>query len=336
MSEFRQDPVTGIWTLLVPERAGRPKDLSRSSEGLGGPETCPLCRGHEHMTPPTLAEHRSPGDDGWTTRVVTNKYPMLGAPPESLGCDDLPAPEPYAAVSGFGGHELVIETPRHAQGLAGYSAEHASLLVDTIVERVRYWHDDGRVAVTALFRNWGANAGASLAHSHTQLVALPRVPSATVRELGNFVGYAERHAGGCLLCAAIAADDAGGRVVFDDGMTVVHSPYAAPIPYAMRIAPRDHAPGILGLTREQRDSLGRALSACAVAYDRAFGDPAFNLAWHLAPYRVADTGALPYHWHIEAIVRTSDQAGYEWATGGYLNQVDPDDAAGALRDALRL
>jgi UDPglucose--hexose-1-phosphate uridylyltransferase len=336
MSEFRQDPVTGVWTLVVPERAGRPKDFSRPPEESGDADTCPLCRGREHLTPPTIAERRLPGESGWTTRVVNNKYPALGAPPESLGCDDVAAPEPYAAVTGFGGHELIVETPRHGEGLAEYSPEHARLLVDTVVDRVRHWHDDGRVAITVLFRNWGAAAGASLAHAHTQLVALPRVPNATVRELGNFVGYAETHGGACVLCAAIAADEAGGRTVFDDGITVVQSPYAAPIPYALRIAPRDCSAGILGLTSEQRDSLGASLTACARAYDRGFGDPAFNMMWHLAPYRVADTSALPYHWHVDAMLRTSDQAGYEWATGGYLNQVDPDDAASSLRDALHV
>lgn len=334
MSEFRLDPVTGVWTLLAPERADRPKDFSRAPEEPGAAEGCPLCPGHESMTPPTLLEARLPGEETWTTRVVANKYPALVAPRESLGADDVPAPDPYCAVTGFGGHEVIVETPRHAEGLAEYSPEHARLVVDAVVARVRHWHDDGRVSAAVLFRNWGAAAGASLGHAHTQLVALPRVPGALVRELGNFVGHAEKHRGACVLCAALEVDDVGRRTVFDDGTTVVQSPYAAPIPYAVRIVPREHAPGILGLSGDQRDSLGRALVACARAYAGVFGDPSFNLMWHVAPYRVADTGAMPFHWHIEAMVRTSDQAGYEWATGGYLNQVDPDDAARELRDAL--
>ena len=334
MSEFRQDPVTGVWTLVVPERAGRPKDFSRTPEEATDAERCPLCAGHEHMTPPTLYLGRLPGVEGWVTRVVDNKFPALTAPPDLLGADEIDAPPPYHGMTGFGGHEVIVETPRHGEGLADYSAEHARALVDTLVERVRYWRDDGRVAHTLVFRNWGAKASASLAHAHMQLAAMPRVPAVVTREMGNFMSFASQSGGRCVLCAALETDDAGGRTVWDDGVTAVQSPWAAPIPYALRIAPRRHGPSILDLTTEERDSFGRAMVAAARAYRGLFGDPAFNFVLHVAPYRIAELGAIPYHWHAELIVRTSDQAGFEWGSGGYLNVIDPDDAAEQLRGVL--
>ncbi len=334
MSEFRQDPVTGAWTLIVPERAGRPKDLSRSADEAMDPEHCPLCAGHEQMTPPTLYLGQLPGIGDWVTRVVNNKFPALAAPAESPGSEDIDAPDPYRGRTGFGGHEVIIETPRHGEGLADYSEEHSRVLADTLVDRVRYWRDDGRVAHTLVYRNWGAKAGASLAHAHMQLAAMPQVPAAVTREMGNFLTYADQTRGRCVLCAAMEADEFGARTVWTDGVMSLQSPWAAPIPYALRLAPLRHSPSIIDLTSEERASFGRAMVVVARAYAGLFGDPAFNFVLHVAPYRIAEIGAIPYHWHAEFILRTSDMAGFEWGSGGYLNVIDPDDAAEQLRNAL--
>jgi UDPglucose--hexose-1-phosphate uridylyltransferase len=333
VSEFRLDPVTGVWTVVAPERAGRPKDFRRSAAEADADESCPFCGGHERMTPASRFEGFLPGHPSWTTRVFENRFPALTAPDDADGSDSLPAPEPYEACTGFGVHEVVVETPRHGEGLADFTPEHAALVVDTWAERLRKWGTDPRFAAAVVFRNWGLSAGASLAHAHSQIVVLPRVPDALVRELGNFSGAASQGRG-CVLCEAIGLDDREGRTVFDDGLTVVQSPYAAPIPYFMRVSPRRCAPSITDCTSEERASLGAALVAAARAVTGVFGDVAFNLVLHVAPYTTRRVPGLPFHWHAEVILRTSDQAGFEWGSGLYTNAVDPDDAARSLREGL--
>jgi UDPglucose--hexose-1-phosphate uridylyltransferase len=167
-----------------------------------------------------------------------------------------------------------------------------------------------------------------------QLAALPRIPDAIGKEAANFMTYADQHGGACVLCAAQQADDEGGRTIYDDGLTVVQSPWAAPIPYALRLSPKRHAPSILDLTAEERDSFGRALVATSGGLKELFGDPAFNIIVHIAPFRLSQLGAVPYHWHVQFILRTSDQAGFEWGTGQFLNVIDPDEAAAQLREAV--
>jgi UDPglucose--hexose-1-phosphate uridylyltransferase len=331
VSELRQDPVTGVWTIVAPERAGRPKDFSRSAAERSDPGGCVFCPGNEHMTPPQrLArslEGGRPGD--WTVRVFENLFPAVSDDGAEIA-EPIPAPGPYRALAGLGVHEVVVETPRHGEGLADYSPGHAGLLADVYAERLALWHDDPRFAAAVLFRNWGAAAGASLAHAHTQLVVLPRAPDAIVRELGNFTeGFSGGY--GCVLCGANSADDDGGRTVFDDGVTVVQSPFAAPIPYFMRISPRRCSASLTDATREERASFGVALVAAAQAIRRVFGDVAFNVVVHVAPYSAERAGGLPFHWHADVILRTSDQAGLEWSSGAYINVVDPDAAAEALR-----
>jgi UDPglucose--hexose-1-phosphate uridylyltransferase len=103
----------------------------------------------------------------------------------------------------------------------------------------------------------------------------------------------------------------------------------------MRISPRGCSASLADATAAERASLGRALVASARALHGAFGDVAFNLVVHDAPYSAQHAG-LPFHWHIEVLPRTSDQAGFEWGSGVYTNVVDPDVAAAALRTGLAL
>ncbi len=333
MSELRQDPVTGIWTVVATGRAGRPKDFGRAPSESADAVDCPFCAGREAMTPPTRWEAALPDHEGWTVRVVENKFPALSAPDDADGSDDLDAPAPYKARTGFGVHEVIIETPVHDQGLADYAPDHSALLADAYAARLAHWREDGRFAAALLFRNWGWAAGASLSHAHTQLVAMARVPDALVREIGNFA-QAASDGRPCPLCDAMRVDGAGGRTVWDDGVVAVQSPYAAPIPYFLRIAPTRCSASLADSPDAERASFGAALVAAARAVRGVFGDVAFNVVVHVAPYSAQRLAGLPFHWHADVVLRTSDQAGFEWGSGTYINVIDPDEAARVLREGL--
>lgn len=334
MSQLRTDPVTGVTTVVEPERAGRPRDHAHSVEILTDPADCPFCPGHEDRTPPARLEVALPGASPWTVRVFENLYPALVAGPDDQWPREIDAPWPYTGTTGFGVHEVIVESPQHDGQAADFSPEHAALLAGVWSSRIREWREDGRFACALVFRNVGAAAGASMSHPHSQLIALPRVPASLVAELGNFSQEASER-GRCVLCSAMAADDAGGRIVFDDGITVVHTPWASPSPYFMRIAPRAHSETLADAGKEQRASLGAALTAAARALRGALGDVAYNMVVHDAPYSAQHAG-LPYHWHVEFLPRFGDQAGFEWGSGVYTNVMDPDVAGAALRAALAM
>ena len=299
---------------------------------------CPFCAGHEDQSPPAVWQAVTPQDQAagraWTVRVVPNKFPALQVTGDDDGCEPLEAPDPYEALRGFGGHEVVIETPRHDHRLADFSASHARLIVDAYAARLAFWRDDGRTACAVAFRNEGALAGASLAHAHTQLIALPRVPGPLVHEIGNFSTYADANGGACLLCAAAEADSGAGLVIFDDGITRVVSPWAALSPYFVRIVPRRCAPTFADASDPERDSLAAALVAVARAYRGGAGDPAFNLIARTAPFSVERTRVLPFHWHVDVVPRFTCAAGFEVGTGWGINSTGPQRAAELLRSAI--
>lgn len=334
MSEVRQDPVTGVSVVLEPRRAGRPRGHGRTPDEATDIAECPFCPGHEDMTPPTRLELGASECGTWAVRVFENRYPALSAGPDEDWARELDAPWPYRGTTGFGVHEVIVESAGHHDTLADYGEGHATLLVEAWAERIGVWRADARFAAAVLFRNFGRAAGASQSHPHTQLIAMPRVPESLVRELGQFAQEATE-GGRCVLCAAMDADDAGGRTIFDDGITVAHSPWAAPSPYFVRIAPRRCSATLADATSEERASFGRALVAVARALRGALGDVAHNIVLHDAPYSAQRAG-LPFHWHAEVLPRVGGQAGLEWGSGVYLNVIDPDEAAATLRGGLVL
>ena len=58
--------------------------------------------------------------------------------------------------------------------------------------------------------------------------------------------------------------------------------------------------------------------------------PPYNLLIHSAPVGEA---ADYYHWHVEIMPKLTKVAGFEWATGFYLNPTSPEEAAQVLRSA---
>jgi UDPglucose--hexose-1-phosphate uridylyltransferase len=340
VSELRRDPLTGVWTIYAPVRQERPVDFTpeNSSPPLAEAADCAFCPGREDRTPPAVWSAVAPDDAAaglaWTVRVVPNLYPALEAGPDEDGAFPADAPAPYEACTGFGGHEVVIETPRHSEGLADLSPDHARLVVDAWASRLAHWRDDGRTSCAVLFRNQGSLSGASLAHAHTQLIVLPRVPDAIGREIGNFTTYADAHEGRCLLCDMADADAEDGLTVFDDGVTRVLSPWAATSPYLLRVLPHRCSYTFSDASDAERDSLALALVTAARAYRDGLGDPSFNLVVHAAPFGVERTGALPFHWHLELVPRFSCSAGFEVGTGMGINSTGPVRAAERLRGAI--
>ena len=60
--------------------------------------------------------------------------------------------------------------------------------------------------------------------------------------------------------------------------------------------------------------------------------PPYNLLIHSAPLHESAAADF-YHWHVEIIPTLTKVAGFEWATGFYLNPTSPEEAAQVLRDA---
>jgi UDPglucose--hexose-1-phosphate uridylyltransferase len=331
MSELRKDPVTGRWVIISTERRKRPTDFRLESAKMARDDSCPFCEGHERMTPRELLAHRrngsSPNTAGWDLRVVPNQFPVLRVE----GTLDRQGEGLFDKMNGIGAHEVIIETPRHEETLATMGDAAVEQVLWAFRERVQDLKQDRRFRCIIVFKNHGKAAGASLEHSHSQLIALPIVP----REVRDEVDGARAHYTAkerCVFCDIVRQEAQDGRrLIAENADMAAVAPYAPRFPFETWILPKRHQALFEDAPRHEYASLARLLGDVLRRMNRALRVPPYNLLIHSAP--LAEPAEDYYHWHVEIIPTLTKVAGFEWATGFYLNPTAPEEAAQVLRDA---
>jgi UDPglucose--hexose-1-phosphate uridylyltransferase len=328
--ELRKDPIVGRWVIISTERANRPLDLPRDPPAPRQDAShCPFCPGHEDKAPHELFAFRdrgsAPNAPGWSLRVVPNRFPAL----KIEGQLDRQGEGLYDKMNGIGAHEVIIETPRHELALCDLEEEAIERVAIAARERVIDLKRDTRFRYVMMFKNHGAAAGASLDHSHSQLIALPVVPvnvSEMMRGARHYYEYKER----CIFCDIIKQELADGRrVIYDNPGFVVVAPFAPKQPFETWILPKAHHATFEEAPVAGFRQLANALRTALRRLNTALADPPYNFMLHTAPFN--DFGASYFHWHIEIMPTLTKVAGFEWGSGFYINPTPPEDAAAFLR-----
>ena len=331
MSELRKDPITGRWVIISTERRKRPNDFRLESVEITPDPSCPFCEGHEAMTPHEIFAIRRHGghadSPGWDLRVVPNQFPVLRVEVTL----DRQGEGLFDKMNGIGAHEVIIETPRHEETLATMSDAAVEQVLWACRERVQDLRRDLRFRYIIIFKNHGAAAGSSVNHSHTQLIALPIVP----REVRDEVDGAKAHfqvKERCVFCDVLRQDMTDGRrLIAETSDMIALAPYAPRFPFETWILPRRHHSHFEDTPRQEVASLARLLADILRRMNRSLRNPPYNLLIHSAPF--AEAATEYYHWHVEIIPKLTKVAGFEWATGFYVNPTSPEEAAQVLRDA---
>jgi UDPglucose--hexose-1-phosphate uridylyltransferase len=339
MSELRWDPIKLHWVIIATERGRRPRDFQAQGE-TAGVVACPFCYGNEDKTPPEIFAVRPsgmPNTANWQVRVIPNKYPALRVE----GTLDSRAYGMYDVMNGIGAHEVIIETPDHDRSLADLTT--AEITDVLIAYRVRYLdlRKDFRFRYMVLFKNHGTRAGATLHHSHSQLIAVPLLPPVAFTQLKvarNYFSDKER----CIFCDVIEFElREGTRVVREFADFVILTPYASTSPFELRLYPKRHSHDFALMNDAQLAGLAVALKDMLQRIKTVLNDPPYNFIlltappMHRRPGKPGHWSSLEYdyHWHIELVPRLTQVAGFEWGTGFYINPTSPEDAAEFLREA---
>ena len=300
--------------MVAPSRAQRP-GARRAEESFEHEEAgCPFCEGREQATPPETYALGPPGRPadapGWWVRVVPNKFPAFGPWDEGGERTGL-----FARRAAVGRQEVVVHAPRHVLSLADLTSRELAHVGEAWRARAETARVQGFPFVQALV-NEGRGAGASLAHSHSQLVWLREEPPIVAQERAE-----QRVADDCLLCRLLREElDKRVRVVAERDGLVLLCPFAGRGPYEMLVAP-------LACEADPfaSEELTPALTLAADGIRRlraAERSVPLNLWLH-----------APGHWHIELLPRLTVLAGLELGAGYYLNTLAPESAAGVLREA---
>ena len=330
MSELRKDPVTGRWVIISTERRKRQSDFLLESVQIAPDSSCPFCEGHEQMTPPELLavgrDGGGPDTPGWTLRVIPNQFPVLRVE----GTLDRQGEGLFDKMNGIGAHEVIVESPRHEDTLATLDEGAVEQVLLAAAARVQDLKRDQRFRYIVIFKNHGTAAGAALDHSHSQLIALPIVPREVRDEVDGARGHYEKKER-CVFCDILRQEVADGRrLVAENADMVAVAPYAPRFPFETWILPRRHQALFEDAPRQAYPALARLLVDILRRMNKALRLPPYNLLVHSAP--VGEPAGEYYHWHVEIIPKLTKVAGFEWATGFYLNPTPPEEAAQVLRD----
>ena len=329
MPELRKDPIVGRWVIISIERGKRPTDfISPSQRKKGG--FCPFCPGNEYTTPPEIMAFRPVGSQantpGWTLRVMPNKFPALqiygelGKTGEGL----------FDKMNGIGAHEVIVETPEHNLSLATMSHKAVEDVLWACFLRHADLKKDQRFKYALIFKNEGEVAGASLEHTHTQIIALPIIPKLVKEELDasrQHYEFKER----CIFCDVINQELSDGkRVIYENAKYVALSPFAPRAPFETWILPKKHM-SMFSPPDKNFSDLAEILQRTLKQMERILDTPPYNFIIHTSPFY--DEINDYYHWHIEIVPKLTRIAGFEWGSGFYINPTPPEESAKFMREA---
>ena len=331
MPELRRDPIVGRWVIIDNTNPKRPQDFHVEPHHYEEDDNCPFCYGNEHMTPPEIqsirAEKTSPNTPGWQVRVVPNKFPALQIEGEldkrGLGIFDM--------SNGIGAHEVIIDTPYHTKDFADLELSEIQKIIEMYCLRSRDLQNDKRFKYTMIFKNYGSGAGATLDHSHSQLIALPMIPKNVLEELSGaaeYFNFKER----CIFCDIVQQEiDEKERIIAQGKNFISFCPFVPRFPFEVWIMPKSHKLFFYDMNPDEIAELAKALKDVLLRMRIALHDPPYNFIIHTSPINGEDHPG--YHWHMEIMPRVSRIAGFEWGTGFYAVPTPPEMAVKYLKEA---
>jgi len=346
--EIRINPIIPAESVLVATaRSMRPRKAEDPAprDTRRHVDSCPFCRGNEDKTPPQIRSYPEQGP--WEIRIVENLYPVLGnersQPGLVFGLQQ--------AIDGYGRHEVIIDHHQHGIAVHEMEARHLGLLFTVYQQRMRelYAMDD-RLRYVLVFKNFGPAAGASMAHTHSQIIATPVVPQNVHDEVTNSAQYYQRNQH-CIFCSLIDEaltfeatiyDRNSGQILrrINVGQYVVErgekfiaiKPFASRYEWEVHILPLNHNSNYLEASREELEDFAAVMQRTMARLDAVIGGAQYNFFLHTLPHgEQYQNCKASYHWHLEICPRTSIPTGFELGSGLFVNTINPEQAAEKLR-----
>ena len=350
IKEIRIDPVVPTESVLVSTVRGqrpRKKEEPAPRDTRSHVSTCPFCQGNEQMTPPEIMSYRENGQ--WSIRIVENLYPVLSEDTRGASINE----GLRQTIDGYGRHEVIIDHHNHGIAIHQMSVQHLVSLFSVYQQRMQQLYDgDSRLRYVLLFKNFGPAAGASIPHTHSQLIALPVVPENVQAEV-HFSSSYYREYHRCVYCALIDEAmsftatvydrehgesqrklDVGNYVVERNDSFIALKPFASRFEWEVHILPVQHAADFLDLSGDDIEAFASVFQRTMARLDSVLGGAQYNFFLHTIPRNFHHQDfSQSYHWHLEICPRTSIPSGFELGSGLYVNTVCPESAAKRLREA---
>jgi UDPglucose--hexose-1-phosphate uridylyltransferase len=258
-------------------------------------------------------------------RVVPNKFPALRIEGEL----EPSAEGLYDRMNGIGAHEVIVESPDHDAVIEQLPVPHLAEVFRAYRDRITDLAKDPRLEYVMVFKNHGDPAGASLEHTHSQLIATPVVPLMVEEELAGALHHLKLRQR-CIWCDIIRQErQARSRIVVEQDGFVALAPFAPRFPFETWILPTAHRSRYEETPSEDLTGLATVVARVLGRMRTFLEDPPYNFMLHSAPLRRPTLDH--FHWHLEIIPKLTRVAGFEWGTGFFINPTPPEEAAKYLR-----
>lgn len=270
--------------------------------------TCPFCMGNESYIENIWVEEKD--DKGnFLVRIINNKYPICSKVGELYGI-----------------HDVVIDTPDHFENPEDFSIDHWYKILLCIKKRCQTILLDENIKFVQVFKNYGKRAGASIKHSHWQIVALSEIPYTMIK---HYDSYNKNSTKTCYICDQIE-NAKESYIIYENDHWVNIVPKISNYQQETWLVPKKHKRNYQQLEDRELISLASLFKSILTAYSTLIPDMHYNICFISAP----KDQNIDYHFLIKIIPRCTTIAGFEIATGCYINVVEPADYAQDLRKLL--
>ncbi len=219
---------------------------------------------------------------------------------------------------------ISVDSPSHAKDIDSFTDLELGAYITGLGLLKDMCERDPRIKYVSIFKNHGKDAGASIPHPHTQVIASERIPPAIARELDlteKTMGDEARQP----MSKVIEEGQEGKRTVFSDKDFTVLTPFAPISPYEFWMMPTRE-----GIDwREKSEEFGNALRSMISSMKKLLGQVPYNFYLHLPP-----KGVNGFWWHLECIPRVNTYAGYELGFGTYIITLSPEESAKLYREQI--
>ncbi len=308
MIELRKDYILDRWSYIAADRGKRPKqfenDIKNDKENV-----CYFCPGNENLTPPEIG--RLKDGDNWKIRWFPNKFPIT----DEDSSENITVSDKYYTKGGaFGYHEIIAENTDHNKQLADLEVNELTEIIKVYALRIKELSRRKNIAYVQLFKNSGEEAGTSLAHTHTQIVATSIVPRLIKDKIQAVKQYDK-----CPYCDIILKEEKSERFIYSNDDFIVFSPFAPRFNYEAWVFPRKHYLNMENLSENEFRNLSESIKIILSKLG-AINAP-YNFHLNLSPKNE------DLHFHFEITPRMNKWAGFELATDSYVITTSPENSA---------
>jgi len=311
--EIRKDYILDRYVVISAARKKRPKQFKKETREKAG--VCFFCPGNESMTPPEIGRI---GKKKWKLRWFPNKFPAV----EEAGQKEFRTDNRFYTFAGaYGKHEVIVETPDHDKQLWDLTENNIKQVLGVYIDRIKELNKIDGVKYVSIFKNHGKDAGTSLIHSHTQIIAYNKIPQLIKEEIEASKKYSS-----CPYCDIIQSEKDSDRRCFENKSFAAFAPYAPRYNYEIWIFPKGHKKTLLELSSSELKDLASIMKKIMLRLKEL--NVSYNFSIHNAP----DNEDL--HFHIEVCPRIAVWGGFELLTDDIINSVPPEEAAKFYRGEI--